>query len=105
MVSAALVIFLWVAVYLTRDGHPVTVETLWYRVGWGALPIVAYFGIAHGLLVGVNGDFLLTVIVTGVAGSALLWLKERTSSIWIAVLIHNLANVGGQFANAVPIRH
>ena len=139
VVSAGLVIFLWVAVYLTRDGHPVTVETLWYqatmpgvdeesmfrgvllalllaafakpwhvagiRVGWGALPIVAYFGIAHGLLAGVNGDFLLTVMVTGVAGSGLLWLKERTSSIWIGVLVHNLANVGGQFANAVPIRH
>jgi len=136
-VSAGLVIFLWVATYVFREGRPVTPETLWYqatmpgldeeamfrgvllallvaafakpwhvagiRVGWGALPIVAFFGIAHGLFVGVNGDALQTIIVTGVMGAGLLWLKERTSSIWIAVLVHNLANVGGQFANAAPL--
>jgi hypothetical protein len=137
VVSAGLLIFLWIATYLARNGHGVTPETVWYqatmpgldeetmfrgvllallvaafgkpwhvagiRVGWGALPVVAYFGIAHGLLAGVNGDALLTIAVTGVMGAGLLWLKERTSSIWIAVLVHNLANVGGQFVNAIPL--
>jgi membrane protease YdiL (CAAX protease family) len=134
IVSAGLLLFLWVSAYLTRDGHAVRAETLWFqatmpgldeeaffrgvllallvaafgkpwhfagvRVGWGALPIVAFFGIAHALLGGVNEDALLTFLVTGVAGAALLWIKERTSSIWIAVLVHNLANVGAQFAKA-----
>jgi hypothetical protein len=31
-----------------------------------------------------------------VMGAGFLWLKEKTSSIWIAVVVHNLANVGSQ---------
>jgi hypothetical protein len=27
-------------------------------------------------------------------GAGFLWIKEKTGSIWIAVLVHNLANVG-----------
>jgi hypothetical protein len=36
-------------------------------------------------------------------GAGFLWLKERTASIWTAVLVHNLANVGGQFVNSLPL--
>ncbi|WP_410209089.1 CPBP family intramembrane glutamic endopeptidase [Aquirhabdus sp.] len=66
-------------------------------IGWGAIPIVIIFGLAHGIEVANSGaPFLLSTLVsviTGIMGALLLWIKERTGSIWIAVIIHNLANV------------
>ena len=35
-------------------------------------------------------------------GAGLLWLKERTASIWVAVVVHNLANIGSVTLNALP---
>ena len=70
-------------------------RVLGVQIGWGALPIVAFFGLVHGLSAGTN-EILLVVFVTGIMGAGLLWIKERTGSIWIAVLVHNLANLGAQ---------
>lgn len=75
------------------------------QVGWGALPVVLFFGIAHTLgvvMAGhiVWGDFWTTLLLTGGTGAALLWLKERTGSIWVPVLVHNLCNVGGKLVAA-----
>lgn len=63
-------------------------------IGWGALPLVAFFGLVHGYTSIETGLNWLTITVTGVAGSGLLWLKERTGSIWVPVIVHNLMNVG-----------
>jgi len=63
-------------------------------VGWGALPLIAFFGLVHGYTSFGTGLDWFQVFVTGVAGVGLLWLKERTGSIWVAVIVHNLMNVG-----------
>ncbi|WP_162818130.1 CPBP family intramembrane glutamic endopeptidase [Aquirhabdus parva] len=66
-------------------------------IGWGAIPLVIVFGLAHGVEVAHSGaPFLLSALVsviTGIMGALLLWIKERTGSIWVAVIVHNLANV------------
>ena len=75
------------------------------RIGWGALPIIAFFGLLHGyqiLLADGPIDYslmLTTVFVTGVAGAGLLWIKEMTSSVWICVVMHSLMNLGNGFFN------
>ena len=64
--------------------------------GWGALPIVTFFGLAHGFSAVSSGVAInwTTVAITGVTGVGLLWLKEKTHSIWVPVIVHNILNVG-----------
>ena len=66
------------------------------KIGWGALPVVCFFGLAHGFTVIHEGCFIIfiNIIVSGIAGIVLLWLKERTGSIWVPVIVHNLFNFG-----------
>jgi MFS family permease len=85
------------ALLVTAFGKPWRV--LGIQLGWGALPIVAFFGLAHGFVAGADFSWF-QVAVAGATGAALLWIKERTGSIWIAVLVHNLANIGSQIAGA-----
>lgn len=63
-------------------------------IGWGALPIILFFGLAHAVSQELNIEAVVSVFIATVMGAGLLWLKEKTSSIWIAVVVHNLANVG-----------
>ena len=74
------------------------------NLGWGSLPIVLFFGIAHGLFSHSITDSLITILTTGITGACLLWLKEKTSSIWIPVLVHNLFNICSCAVSAVPIK-
>ena len=64
--------------------------------GWGAVPIIAFFGMAHGFSSISNQIQIdwVAVAVTGLTGFGLFWIKERTGSIWVCVLVHNLINVG-----------
>lgn len=77
------------------------------QIGWGALPIVLFFGIAHGIGADYNSDLmnkvLLPILGASVMGAGLLWIKEKTQSVWIAVIVHNLANVGSQTIDTIPI--
>jgi len=80
-------------------GKPMRIAGI--RLGWGALPVVAFFGLAHTLATLTAptidwGEFWLTLSLTGATGAALLWLKERTGSIWVPVIVHNLINVGSK---------
>lgn len=77
------------------------------RIGCGALPVIAFFGLGHTLDVLtaaqiVWSDFWLTLGLTGGTGAALLWLKERTGSIWVPVLVHNIINVGSKLITGLP---
>jgi membrane protease YdiL (CAAX protease family) len=65
-------------------------------IGWGALPIVLFFGLAHAVSQELNIEAAVSVFAAMVMGAGFLWLKEKTSSIWIAVVVHNLANLGSQ---------
>ncbi len=72
-------------------------RVLGIRVGWGAVAVICFFGAAHGFETAAQGaPWLFSAIValiSGLMGALLLWLKERTGSIWLGVLVHNLANV------------
>jgi len=81
-------------------GKPLSVAGI--RIGWGALPIVAFFGLAHGLTEGLSAETLVSMFAAAFMGAGLLWLKERTASIWVAVVVHNLANIGSVTLNALP---
>jgi len=81
-------------------GKPLSIAGI--RIGWGALPVVAFFGLAHGLTEALSAETLASIFAATVMGAGLLWLKERTSSIWVAVAVHNLANIGSSALNAIP---
>lgn len=72
-------------------------QVLGISVGWGSVAVVCLFGIAHGYETASQGaPWLLAgliAFISGVMGALLLWIKERTGSIWLGVLVHNLANV------------
>jgi len=67
------------------------------RFGLAGLPILLFFGLAHGLdaySVGATTlEVLITTLVTLSMGGVLIWLKERTGSLWFVILIHNLTNL------------
>jgi len=81
-------------------GKPFSVAGV--RIGWGALPVVAFFGLVHGLTESWSSDAIAPILAATFMGAGLLWLKERTSSIWVAVVVHNLANIGSVMVNALP---
>ena len=77
-------------------GKPLSVAGI--RIGWGGLPIVAFFGVAHGL----STDTPASIVAATVIGAGFVWLKVRTSSIWVAVIVHNLAKIGSSIVHALP---
>jgi membrane protease YdiL (CAAX protease family) len=79
-------------------GKPLRI--LGIQVGWGAVPVLAVFGLGHGVYMGESGVSVDwdAFLVTGIMGCLLLWLKERTGSIWVPVLVHNLSNLGAHLA-------
>ncbi|RMD87604.1 MAG: CPBP family intramembrane metalloprotease [Alphaproteobacteria bacterium] len=69
--------------------------TVWSApVGYGGLLTSVLFGLAHAMSFGQGGfDFdLMTFAVTGVPSLFLLWLRERTGSVLLPILAHNMAN-------------
>ncbi len=72
-------------------------KILGISIGWGAVPIIIIFGLAHGFEIAAASAPMATAIIisliTGIMGILLLWIKERTGSLWIAIIIHNLANI------------
>jgi hypothetical protein len=81
-------------------GKPLSIAGI--RIGWRALPVVAFFGLAHGLTQALSTDTISSIVASTVMGAGFVWLKERTSSIWVTVIVHNLANNGSSFFNALP---
>lgn len=87
-------------------GRPHTLAGV--RTGWGALPIVTFFGLMHGAATLLGDEpvdlpaLAATVLVTGVAGAGLLWLKEATGSVWPCVATHSLMNLGSGVVNQLP---
>ena len=63
-------------------------------IGYGGLLTSVLFGFAHALSYGQGGfDFdPMTFALTGVPSLLLLWLRERTGSVVLPVIAHNMAN-------------
>jgi membrane protease YdiL (CAAX protease family) len=66
------------------------------RFGWGAVIVTAMFGFVHGVDAKSLGDIHLhwgNMLFPAATGVLLVWLKERTGSVWPCVLLHNFINV------------
>lgn len=69
------------------------------RLNIAGLLLVILFGMLHGLMYS-SGEWhlsLMSILITGVYGFILLWLRERTGSLVFPILAHNLVNLAGQF--------
>lgn len=67
--------------------------------GWGAFLSSALFGLAHAFSYG-NGavGFETTIfLLTGVPALVAVWLRERTGSLLLPLLLHNFGNSIGHF--------
>jgi len=75
------------------------VRALGIQWGWGALLSSALFGMAHafGLEDGAFSFDLMTFLMTGVPALILVWLRERTGSLLLPILLHNFGNSIGLF--------
>jgi membrane protease YdiL (CAAX protease family) len=71
-------------------------KVLGTEIGWGAIATSIIFGLVHGIGVDKGAiqfsaeDFLLA----GSAGFLLAWTRERTGSLVLPVIFHNIGNVG-----------
>jgi len=63
-------------------------------IGYGGILTAVLFGIAHALNFGADGYSFdaMTFAVTGIPSLILLWMREKTGSLLIPVLAHNVAN-------------
>ncbi|MEQ9506278.1 MAG: CPBP family intramembrane glutamic endopeptidase [Hyphomonas sp.] len=70
------------------------VNVLGAGIGWGGLMTTVLFGLTHALSyeAGAMEFDLMTFAMTGVPAFLLLWLRERTGSLLMPVIGHNLAN-------------
>lgn len=67
--------------------------------GWGALMSSVLFGMTHAFGFG-DGGFsfdLMTFLMTGAPALILVWLRERTGSLLLPILLHNFGNSIGLF--------
>lgn len=62
--------------------------------GWGAILSSLLFGLAHGLSYGAGGFSLdpLTVLLTGVPSLLAVWVRLRTGSVLLPIVMHNFGN-------------
>ena len=67
--------------------------------GWGAILSSILFGLTHAFGYG-DGSFsfdLLTFLLTGVPALILVWMRERTGSLLLPIVLHNFGNSIGYF--------
>ena len=75
------------------------IKALGIAWGWGALISSALFGMTHafGFEDGGFSFDVMTFLLTGVPALVLVWLRERTGSLLLPVLLHNYGNSIGLF--------
>ena len=75
------------------------VRALGIEWGWGALLSSALFGMAHAFAFddGAFGFDAATFLLTGGPVLILVWLRERTGSLLLPILLHNFGNSIGLF--------
>ncbi|WP_133162140.1 CPBP family intramembrane glutamic endopeptidase, BDIM_20840 family [Hyphococcus luteus] len=63
-------------------------------IGYGGLLTSILFGLAHGMSFGESGfDFdMIAVASTGAPSLLLLWMREKTGSVVLPIIGHNVAN-------------
>ena len=79
----------------TKDLKIFGVET-----GWGFWVVVIVFGLLHGVVLLDDGLISISIgaaISTGFTGFILTWMRERTGSLIVPMLFHNVFNVAMAF--------
>ena len=69
------------------------------ETGWGFWLVTVTFGLLHGVTIDA-GDIDVDITVTlgtGFMGFILTWMRERTGSLVVPVLFHNVSNVAQAF--------
>ncbi len=69
-------------------------------MGWGAALVGLLYGMLHGLFVFNHFNVNLEttpLILTSLSGFFFCWVRERSGSIWPAMVSHNLINMAGLF--------
>lgn len=63
-------------------------------IGYGGLLTAVFFGLAHAMGYGAEGFSFdaMTFAMTGVPSLILLWMRERSGSVLIPILAHNMIN-------------
>ncbi len=67
--------------------------------GWGLWLVVVVFGLLHGVTAE-GGEVRINfgaIVSTGFVGFILTWMRERTGSLVVPVLFHNVFNVALAF--------
>lgn len=68
-------------------------------IGPVAMIVTFIFAAGHGIAV-VGGAIhvdAMAFLVTGIIGAGLLWIRQRTGSVLLAIIAHNLVNLGNSF--------
>lgn len=83
-----------VLLFALNEAFAARARILGAPIGWGGLLATLLFGLVHALGVSANGlDFdWMTMAMTGGPALILLWLRERTGSVLLPILAHNIAN-------------
>lgn len=75
------------------------------EIGYGAIALTLVFALVHGLhfdkTLAVQTDWM-NALMAGVTGFALVWLRLRTKSLVLPVVLHNATNV---ILETVPLMH
>ena len=68
-------------------------------IGPAAAIVTFIFAAGHGLAVldGAIQFDAMAFFATGAIGAGLLWIRQRTGSILLAIVAHNLVNLGNSF--------
>jgi CAAX protease family protein len=79
------------------------VNFLGARIGWGGVLATLLFTVAHGVFWDEGGlqIYADALIVSSFLGFGLLWIRERTGSLVMPIIAHNLINLSssiGEFA-------
>src|SRR5690606_38722701 len=96
MFRGILLYFLTLALISSR------INLLGAHLNLAGLLLVIVFGLAHGLqFAGGAWNFsAVSILITGLYGFVLLWIRERTGSLVFPIVAHNAINFLGQFVPA-----
>ena len=66
------------------------------HVGWGLVITSLLFGFDHGALVTNTGLYIdpVQILATSILGALFCWIRERSGSLWPAMVAHSLVNSG-----------
>lgn len=92
-------LFRGLALLLLHQGFSRNLKLFGAETGWGLIIMTLSFGFGHGVRFADGALHFEWVIIafTGTLGFIFGWMRERTGSLVLPVLVHNAVNFGGAF--------